>query len=368
MNFKTVVTAKTKFTKDEFKRAVMIHLSKETSTPLDILDAEFSDVRETTEQIATMSAHIETDYRASIGYHRRETYYEKNSDGDLVEKTRTVTDWKPFGGHASGDQDSYCFNERVDNDNAERRKVFEQMNSYLTVYDLTEEGSAVLLNEALKTLTFRCEVQQAQSISAGLPGDEYKDFDWDNDVTIKEVNCLIVPVYKMTYKYKGKEYSAESYACGLLSVRCTAPERDDKVQDEAKAQTKKEKTAMIATWITFGALYAAAWGLFSLEIYWAFPFPLVALIAAIVLHSISDKAYNQKLNELTQGSQATKLKKLETIISELNYEKLSESELKLFDSTSEAFLSNEKKNTLKIPAIICSIAMLPLIITSICYL
>ena len=360
MNFNSVKTVKTHFTKDEFKRAVLIHLAKETNTPLDVINnIEFSDVMETTEEVATVEARVKTDYTASIGYHRKETYYEDDSDGNLYTKSRTVTDWRPHNGHEESNQSSACFNAASDNQNEAKMNAQMEMIEYLNPDDFVEKGSATLFDATCKTLESQCVAQHEEYLRGRIPGDEYKDLNYYYYYIPQELNCIIFPKYRVNYTYNGNVYTAESYACGLLSIQGTWPERVDKLEDKANKKTRIGKLIfLIPTWIAFFGLIGYAFYLmYTKANYFSFFIPFLAEIALIVIGIISDSAYVNKLSKLIIESQRLKINELEKKLSEMGYAKLTESELKSFGSLLRDFVNKKGKSTAMINFIICSIPM-----------
>ena len=112
MDFDKVYTVNKEHSKEQFIRAAMIKLASNIDTPVDVVKADFGEVKESVKEVILCAGHVESDYTASIGYDREETYWTKekrrNSSTNQyyyvdVEKKRTVTDWHPYSGHIGGD-------------------------------------------------------------------------------------------------------------------------------------------------------------------------------------------------------------------------------------------------------------------------
>lgn len=126
MQFDSVFTVKKEITKETFLREALIEIAKASETPIDVVNSKFGEVRESVKEVMLCSAHVESDYTASIGYDRIEQYQSTESrrlsEGDWYTykgvrkratytgthtvdciKERTVTDWQPHSGHISGD-------------------------------------------------------------------------------------------------------------------------------------------------------------------------------------------------------------------------------------------------------------------------
>lgn len=80
----------------------MIKLSANQGTPVDILSSEFSDVAEIEDEYEGVGILVSSDYSCKIGSDTKEEYCDKKySENGITKnrdvKTRTVTNWSPFG-------------------------------------------------------------------------------------------------------------------------------------------------------------------------------------------------------------------------------------------------------------------------------
>ena len=121
MNFDAVFTVKKEFSKDDFLRELIIELGTRNSTPVDVVDADFKEVKESIREVIVCTAQVEGTCTASIGYDRQEPYtdYEtyKEKVGDTyvtrqraVTKYRTVTDWQIFQTQYAGEATCAAYN------------------------------------------------------------------------------------------------------------------------------------------------------------------------------------------------------------------------------------------------------------------
>ena len=101
MEFDAVFTVKKETSKEEFLRKLLIELASSSKTPVDVVKAKFGEVEESVREAIVCTAHIETDYSASIGFDRTETYWTKEKKYDSstkqyyyvdVEKTKDSSD------------------------------------------------------------------------------------------------------------------------------------------------------------------------------------------------------------------------------------------------------------------------------------
>lgn len=74
MEFEKVFTIEKEHSKKEFLRAAIIKIASDLDTPIDVVRAEFSEVKESVKEIILCTAHVESNYTASIGYDRKEQY------------------------------------------------------------------------------------------------------------------------------------------------------------------------------------------------------------------------------------------------------------------------------------------------------
>ena len=111
MEFSKVYVAKKSRSKEEFLRQSIIELASKIEAPMDVVNSTFGDVSETVREVIVCTAHVDTDYSASIGYDRtvEKEVYNKNSGKWETEKEK-VTDWRPFSGHINGDSTSVALN------------------------------------------------------------------------------------------------------------------------------------------------------------------------------------------------------------------------------------------------------------------
>ena len=135
----------------------------------------------------------------------------------------------------------------------------------------------------------------------------------------------------------------------------------------ATKETKPYRTKTVIGWTLFGLLFALSCALIAAKVYLLWIPTTLALALAIALHVVGNNKYTEKIRELTENNIISKRKELESVLSRKGYEKLTESESELFNSKKigeRATYCNQRKS-IKLPAILCSIATVILIIVSI---
>lgn len=384
MNFDRVVTVKPEHSKDEFLRAARIKLASNIETPIDIVKVDLGEVKESIKEIIICHAHVESNYTASIGYDRQEEYKTTESrylhEGDWytyrsvqkrannggyytvdVVKTRTVTDWQPYSGHIGGNVTCVAMN------GGEKYSESQLIDVLKTTKDesVIEEGEAEVSDIGMKEVKTNC--RRAIESEIVFPGDHYKDVHSDATTDVEKLECWKLPYYEVEYTYNWKKYKISTYACGDLEIEAECPPNDSNIADVAAEETKSYKTGMIIGWALFGIFFILSFILMaSVDFYWMWIPTTVVFGIAIAVHNLNNKKFFERIRELTEDNIILKRNELEKVLAQKGYEKLNSSELKLFDAESKGASyaeSNKRKNT-KLPIVICSIAMIILIIVS----
>lgn len=382
MQFDSVFTVKKEITKETFLREALIEISKESESPIDVVNSTFGEVRESVKEVMLCSAHVESDYTASIGYDRKEQYqttesrylhqgdwytcggvqkradYNGNFKVDCV-KERIVTDWQPHSGHISGD--ATCARMNGEDDTS-----ISIVNILKTIKDdsIVEKGEAEVDNESFRRVQTQCEVNVESGIH--FPGDHHKDFSSDADITVKSLECYKLPFYEVEYTYNGKKYKVEGFACGELEVAAQTPPNNVNIDAVAERDTKKYKTGKIAGWSAFAGTYVFSWIMFAVGVYWTWFIPILALVAAIVLHITYNKKYSELLRSLKEDNIKLKHAELKGALSKAGYAPLTANEAEYFNEK-KGGASYAASHTKKKPtgwAILSGILCVVLLITS----
>lgn len=383
MEFNKVVTVKKEHSKEQFLRAAMIKLASDIETPIDVVKADFGEVKESVKEVILCTAHVESDYTASIGYDRQEQYQTTESkflsEGDWytckgvqkradrsgsyqvdVIKTRTVTDWQPYSGHIGGDATCVAMNGSEEYSEGRLIDVIKSTKDESVV----EKGEAIVSPVGLKEVKENCRGVVESRID--FPGDHYKDVHSNASVDVDTLECWRLPFYEAEYTYKGKKYKISDYACGDFEIEAECPPNDVNIVAVASNDTKSYRTGMIIGWSVFGLLFVLSCVLIAANVYWMWSLATVALVVAITLHVVSDKKYFARVRALTEDNVVLKRKELENVLSQKGYERLTSAETGLFNAESKgaSYAYSNKRKGVKVPAILCSIATVILIIVS----
>lgn len=203
-------------TKEDYEHAVLSWLSEGDYTPDDILNSTiFDSVNGVYLPMWFFKGTYNGNWSASSGYDRLETYIAK-SGNKLVERTRTVTDWRPSNGNCSGIFDCLAFagvGKGIKNDIAiyshgttfNRGELKPYDSKYTLGFNLIEYTVDEI--DTWETLGKAQADRYVESLTKGrIPGDRYKDFYLDVLYTKEKPLRTYVPFWITNYKYNNSEF------------------------------------------------------------------------------------------------------------------------------------------------------------------
>lgn len=246
---------------EDFTRTAYVDLfTSEISS--EICNAKFSPAKTETVHYLLVTAEYELNYSASIGYDRKEKYLGKEkvrqSDGtyieELVEKERTVIDWRPTSGTYSGKNnavykigENYC--EKIEIlYNAELRKV--QNHFQDNILDSATDNLEVNPTKVNSSTPFEIsqnDLRKAYNWGAKMVGDKCRDSLSGDHVkgfsyTYKEKPLAILGVVSNEFvlPYQNKiEYSVKSFSNKIATTFNESPE--DILEERRKSNVKNSK-------------------------------------------------------------------------------------------------------------------------------
>ena len=337
MKFRAVYAVEKEHSKEEFLRTLLIKLASHRDAPNDICNATFGEVKESVKEVILCDAHVESDYSASVGYDRQEEYWDKETkykDGRSytvdVKKTRTVTDWKPHSGHMSGDAVCAAFNENPARAGYNEHYRIVEVITTIKNKTIVENSDVQVTVGGLETVKRNCAIRVESGIK--YPGDHHKDERTYSDVTVKELECYILPYYEVEFTYDGKEYHASGFACGEPNAESELPPNNVDIYGTVNKELKPLKISRLASWIATPVLFVLAIVIAALTYSsWTIVFPLITLAAAITLTVLHKKKRDARLAVLRSENMSQKLDNLKTALSSKAYAELTSEELKLFN-------------------------------------
>ena len=359
MEFQKVFKVKKEVSEEEFLRSVLIGLSRDEKSPSNIMDAKFDEVSEFQTEILGISADIVVNYSGTIGYDRKEIYYETESYYEVssgkrktrqVEKTRTVTDWQAYNGVLNTNEGVYVSN--VEYGDRDLDRLFYDAFKQAKDESVVEEGTARVNSDAYKLAVSACE--SSARFEVHWPGDRQKDERYSFKTDVIDLLCYMVPCYKVFFEYNGENYIARGFAFGEPNETHVVPQADGNVESEEIIEKRRKlnvdkakkllKVRPLFIVISVIMSLVGFYGLINRDSKYGYPevcIPLgfitmaVAIICAIAIKiSVNKKVSEINLTAFNEKEKLSniKLNNLIRVLDELHLRKLSDEEM---DSISE---------------------------------
>lgn len=331
MNFDAVFTVKKEFSKDDFLRELIIELGTKNNTPVDVVDADFKDVRESVREVIVCSAQVEGTCTASVGYDRQEpytdyeTYREKVGDSYVtrqraVTKYRTVTDWQIFRTQYAGEATCAAYNS--DEFGYDDSGIVSAIKSAKND-SIVGKGEATVNLTGLARAIATCE-SQVEWGSVTFPGDRHKDVNYNSNSDVQSLSCYKLPYYEVVYTYNGKDYTACCFACGNINIRTETPPKDIDITAVVQEKTENLEKAKKRSWTLFTvSLIVAAVLCIALKFAWLFPIPIVLLLKAKKDSEAYSKEYKACSDSLSKNVADSKIAALKVALEKHGYEPMS---------------------------------------------
>lgn len=275
-----------KVTKEQYQQQVLEWLIKGEYTPDDILESSiFDQVNGIYLPLFMYVVKYQAPWIASAGYKRLEDYLDNGSDGKLVTRTRTVIDWHPCRGDATGSFKKLIFagdykkikpgiaDFAANGDFApENIKEYDQRYTlgFLMQEFVADEES--IWNACVANLL---QIVAKSEVELKIPGDCHRDVSFDLTYEKKSFR-IFAPYWIVCYKYKGKEY----HICmdGMKASRIDGIRPEDQGRKDTISRFFRPVKIFLLIWIPcllgFTALVSAdAGALLLLDV-----IPLIVLI------------------------------------------------------------------------------------------
>ena len=310
---------------NQFEIAALKWLSDGDFTPDDILEGSlFNNQVGMYLPMWFFSGKYDGNWSASSGYDREEEYWGKSYDGKRVQKTRTVTDWRPSSGRCNGD---FTFLATASRDSSVPSSVKDfshnvefgrgEMKDFKAEY--TQGFSLLKLELSSQEAWSIHGKSQASSYVRSqskdrVPGDHFKDFYVDAVYDIKGKTSCYVPFWLRNYKYKDSGFH--------LYMDGTNVSRIDGVRPVDKERESVVKT--IENTRNYGCAGIAVLGIAILLIYiYSVPYEsdpevsLFLILSPIVIGGIFYYIQNQRKNTILADSKKVRQDKLAARIKSL---------------------------------------------------
>lgn len=335
---KDVYTFQPKCGKTDFARNALIQLASMHATPEDVMDGEFSPVVSDVRQYIEVEAKYTVSWSATIGHDRQEKYmttervrdkYTGQYSNQLVEKTRTVTDWIPQTGvFYDTDKNIYA----LSGDAKESSRFWEFLRHNRSAVVHSGAGMSVPASPATVTAADIAAANKLGNSFAEekcrkqLPGDKQKDFHASVVSETISTAQYVVREFSMPYVCRGTPYTLYGYDGGDTVVMSSFPNALKEIEAEVSEKTKGS--------LALSLLAGAACVILCLVgTFVTLPNPLIWLAPTVPLfvltlgiNIIHYMRRNKKEQDISKRSAERKMSKLDELLSDLKLKPLTEQE------------------------------------------
>ena len=244
---------------EDFTRTAYIDLFSSSVTD-EVCGATFSPAVVKTKNYLLVSGEYELNYSANLGFDRKEKYLgterKKQQDGtyveEIVEKERTVTDWRPTSGvykgsnnavRELGDDDVIApvvttqqrFNDLVLNNTRENLEGLLEKNNASSPFEIGQGDLKNVYKWGAKMVSEKCYYS--------LGGNHVKDFNYSYKEKPNAIVGIVSNEFVLPYSVGDRKYSVTSFSNKIVT-HCTGP-REDVDNAIRKANGKKSKKSLI---------------------------------------------------------------------------------------------------------------------------
>lgn len=341
---------------DEFLRMALINLATENYTPGEAFDSDFSSVEIVYRKYAKVDVDLDISYTVSIGYNRDETYKEQeqvynNAKGKYeyktIQKTRKVTDWKPFNSskdfsYTEGiclDHYDYDMDEEIQKLElafprwvaAQTKKRYNGENDMPSPQMPSQKQIDDIVGSCINNAVDKCK--------NSLPGDSYKDFSYSTRSS-KDIKAYVVPQYKLDYRLGNGNYTIRALAGSEKMLVGTYPNASNVVSSQA---TKKNFPLFISTFIALPISILTSMIFFFISLsgvthsikIWGLVLCLGFCIPSIILGLCLQKKREKIINDTLMLYRKQKIDGLKNLLKKLNFDELSYEEIRKIENGEE---------------------------------
>jgi len=204
-------------------------------------------------------------FSASAGYSRVETYTATETDLDgnreLVERTRTVTDWRPMNGEASDDFQIFCCASKTLPAKYHawcEEQVCDQLGGWTTLNENDIEKYALepFSRAADEVFTARGKPKLRERVVArcmsGVPGDKTRDLKFSYRVRDRKAHHVYQPLWIASLQFGGEQF--HFIQSGSAPDAWTGQRPEDKERKRTLKALMKPPTYSAVAWVLVGLL------------------------------------------------------------------------------------------------------------------
>lgn len=342
--------------------AVYEHLASGALTPDHLLEhATFSKKERFYVPTWTFHGTFEAHWTASFGYDRKEHYtaYETRTENGHsrqvpVTKTKTVTDWRPDSGTASGEFSVMAYaGKLLPAGSPDVVGLVEGSGrGGLTAFDTSYVSGIPVEPFELSELEAYDSRAQPQvnavidhSVRQYAQGDHQRDWHWTGSVQ-KEGLTVLVPVCHAVYEFEGKQYNVWTSGGDVSRL----------VADPLPIDARRRDAIRFGYLPSVAALISAAIAVFKFELPWMVPVGIAVAAAAYGLfRAESIKSYSLKLRQsMLAGRRAASANTSQMTHAE------QQKVLSSVKRPPKPWMANTSSDRLVLPALTIALALAPL--------
>lgn len=303
-----------------------LNLLIESEAPADIFEkGDFKPVENGFASVFVADGSVNTSYNAQAGTDRKEEYFDTNSKGELVKKTRTVTDWTPISGNhmysgygactTADDPDKYDFSINI----VEDCEPYQENLDFETVepFEVDDETYKI----ARKGLIYKAERDTNHDISNSY--DHVKNLRCSSNATIDSYEQYMIPTQVLKYSYNGQEYCFSAFARKGAYITKTMPNITSDITAQVKEMMNYKFTRPLVVNLIAAAVYVlilyivirtTSLGTNVLS------FSILVVIAFQIYYYVSyKKKYDNNRNQIVETVKAKKRETFSKILNKYNY-------------------------------------------------
>lgn len=302
-----------KITRDKYMSEALSYLAEGDHTPEEILnDSIFDSIVGVYVPVWQYAASYEGSWRASSGYKYDEEYLERNEDGEMVVKKKTLTRYETSRGNCSGEvsvmvpaglksgihEDLGDEVDYLDIEDVDLKPFDMELASGLFLLDFKKTEKAAWNSEGKE------KADSEVKYSVNPPGDTHDDLETEVDYNTVIAKRVYLPFWVAHYNYEGKPYFVYMIALDDKSVSGSRP-------TDKTSKSNIKTTRRIIWWAGLAIIWLISFLVDQQDDGWDFWFTFfVGIIGLLIFRSILTKSIistaKSRRQEILSGIQKRK--------------------------------------------------------------
>ena len=310
MSIESVIKIEKQYTKKDFIRELVIELTKDSTTPNDILEVDFSDVQELEKEYLLVYGNANVDYACEVGIKQNNSYNENE-----------IVKWSPYSGSYSSKVRSFVGN-GISQDNYRDSDSIEEL-WYLCKDKYKKEIKRDIIANSNALNLAQEDCIETCFYLAPKPGITRNET-WRGTFKPENIIGIIIPEFEINYEYHGKYYRASGFATGEMQLNIESPNVSGNVLKSTKSPLK---IFYIGTFI-LGILLNF---LINKIGWWC----VAAYILAYVLWLMDRKLIRTKINNVCAKNQKDKINRLKVFLQNNALKSLTDKEISILEGNDD---------------------------------